>query len=190
MSVEQALRERANSKCELCSSDTNLTVYEVPPIIDSEVENCVLVCEVCHNQIQEPSSMDPNHWHCLSDSMWSERGAVQIMAWRLLERIKENSWAQNLLEQLYLDEQTLERASAESSESTQQGAPTTDSNGNTLLDGDTVTLIKDLNVKGANFTAKRGTIVKNISLTNDPEQIEGRVNGTQIVLLTKFLKKA
>ncbi len=190
MSAEQVLRERANSKCELCSSDTSLTVYEIPPAIDSEAENCVLVCEVCHKQIEDPSAMDANHWHCLSDSMWSEFSAVQIMAWRLLSRIKENTWAQNLLEQLYMDEQTLERASAENSESDSQGAPTSDSTGNALNDGDTVTLIKDLNVKGANFTAKRGTIVKNISLTMDPEQIEGRVNGTQIVLLTKFLKKA
>jgi protein PhnA len=45
-------------------------------------------------------------------------------------------------------------------------------------------------VKGANFTAKRGTTVKNISLTDNPEHIEGKVNGTRIVLLSKFLKKA
>jgi protein PhnA len=57
--------------------------------------------------------------------------------------------------------------------------------------GDTVTLIKDLNVKGAGFTAKRGTAVRNISLVPDnPEHIEGRVNGQQIVILTKFVKKS
>ena len=60
MSAEQVLRERANSKCELCSSDTSLTVYEIPPAIDSEAENCVLVCEVCHKQIEDPSAMDAN----------------------------------------------------------------------------------------------------------------------------------
>ena len=65
-----------------------------------------------------------------------------------------------------------------------------DSNGATLSAGDTVTLIKDLVVKGANFTAKRGTTVKNISLSDNPEHIEGKVNGTRIVLLTQFLKKA
>ncbi|NBU22117.1 PhnA domain protein, partial [bacterium] len=65
-----------------------------------------------------------------------------------------------------------------------------DSFGNILSNGDSVTLIKDLDVKGANFTAKRGTVVKNISLTADPTQIEGRVNGTQIVLLTQYLKKS
>jgi len=65
-----------------------------------------------------------------------------------------------------------------------------DSNGVILSAGDTVTIIKDLNVKGAGFTAKRGTAVRNISLTSNPEQIEGRVNGVKIVLLTCFLKKS
>lgn len=70
------------------------------------------------------------------------------------------------------------------------GPVTRDSNGNALADGDTVTLIKDLDVKGMNFTAKRGTVVKNITLTSNPEHIEGKVNGTTIVLVTRFLKKA
>jgi protein PhnA len=66
-----------------------------------------------------------------------------------------------------------------------------DSNGVVLETGDTVTLIKDLTVKGANFTAKRGTAVRRISLVADnPEHIEGRVNGQQIVILTKFVKKS
>jgi protein PhnA len=52
-------------------------------------------------------------------------------------------------------------------------------------------LIKDLNVKGANFTAKLGTAVKGISqVANNSEHIEGKVNGQQIVILTKFYKKA
>jgi len=56
--------------------------------------------------------------------------------------------------------------------------------------GDAVTLIKDLNVKGGNFTAKRGTVVRGVSLVADnPEHIEGRVNGQLIVILTKFVKK-
>ena len=65
-----------------------------------------------------------------------------------------------------------------------------DSNGAVLEAGDSVTLIKDLNVKGANFTAKRGTAVRNISLVQDnPEHIEGRVEGQRIVILTQFVKK-
>ncbi|MCF8475018.1 MAG: alkylphosphonate utilization protein [Emcibacter sp.] len=66
-----------------------------------------------------------------------------------------------------------------------------DSFGAVLQSGDTVTLIKDLNVKGANFTAKRGTAVRNISLVQDnPAHIEGRINGQQIVILTQFVKKS
>ncbi|MCI6989188.1 MAG: alkylphosphonate utilization protein [Campylobacter sp.] len=64
-----------------------------------------------------------------------------------------------------------------------------DSNGNKLSSGDSVSIIKDLEVKGANFTAKRGTTVKNIALNGVEGQIEGRVNGVKIVLLSKFLKK-
>ncbi|MBV1907027.1 MAG: alkylphosphonate utilization protein [Pseudomonadales bacterium] len=66
-----------------------------------------------------------------------------------------------------------------------------DSNGAVLSNGDTVTLTKDLNVKGADFTAKRGTAVRGISLVVDnAEHIEGKVNGQQIVILTKFVKKS
>jgi protein PhnA len=60
-----------------------------------------------------------------------------------------------------------------------------------LASGDSVTLIKDLEVKGAGFTAKRGTAVRTISLVQEnPEHIEGRVNGQRIVILTKFVKKS
>ena len=68
--------------------------------------------------------------------------------------------------------------------------PTVDSNGAVLQEGDSVTLIKDLDVKGAGFTAKRGTLVKGIRLTNNPLHIEGKVNGVQIVLVAAYLKKA
>lgn len=67
---------------------------------------------------------------------------------------------------------------------------TKDSNGNILKEGDTVTLIKDLKVKGSSTTLKRGTVVKNIKLTDDTEEVEGRVDRSTIVLKTQFLKKA
>ena len=58
-----------------------------------------------------------------------------------------------------------------------------------MLEGDSVTLIKDLDVKGAGFTAKRGTLVKNIKLTENAEPIEDRLNSIQIVLVEEFMKK-
>ncbi|MCZ4244633.1 alkylphosphonate utilization protein [Pedobacter punctiformis] len=64
-----------------------------------------------------------------------------------------------------------------------------DSNGNILNEGDSVTVIKTLKVKGMSSDIKQGTAVKNIRLTNDPGAIEGRVNGTVLVLKTMFLKK-
>jgi protein PhnA len=65
-----------------------------------------------------------------------------------------------------------------------------DSNGTALNEGDSVTLIKDLKVKGSSSVIKRGTVVKNIRLTNSPTEIEGRVDKTTMVLRTEFLKKA
>jgi protein PhnA len=67
---------------------------------------------------------------------------------------------------------------------------TKDSNGTILNEGDSVTLIKDLKVKGSSSVIKRGTMVKNIRLTSDPGEIEGRVEKSTMVLKTMFLKKA
>lgn len=65
-----------------------------------------------------------------------------------------------------------------------------DSNGNILKDGDSVTLIKDLKVKGSSLTLKRGKVVKNIKLTDNEDEVDCRVDGSSIVLRTEFLKKA
>ena len=64
-----------------------------------------------------------------------------------------------------------------------------DSNGNTLKEGDSVTVIKDLKVRGSSSVIKRGTTVKNIRLTDDEKEIEGKVDKTVMVLKTEFLKK-
>jgi protein PhnA len=65
-----------------------------------------------------------------------------------------------------------------------------DSNGTQLNEGDTVQTIKDLKVKGAGETLKRGTTIKNIRLTDDPEHIECRTGSIKgLVLKTCFLKK-
>lgn len=191
MNTEQALQQRSDSKCELCSSEEGLTVYPVPPVSDDSAERCILACESCQQQIEKNDNA--SHWHCLKDSMWTQQPAVQVMAWRLLKRSSAESWAQDLLDMLYLDEETQQWAEEgidSNDEESDSTAPTLDSNGTALADGDTVTLIKDLVVKGAGFTAKRGTAVRGISLTNNPEHIEGRVNGTRIVLLTCFLKRS
>jgi len=191
MSVEKTVQDRSGNKCELCVSDQNLSVYEVPPTDGANSDKSIYACEICKSQIEGIEDLDTSHhWRCLNDSMWSSVPAVQVVAWRMLNRLKSESWAQDMLDMLYLDDEMMEWAIANGDDVEQLDGPTKDSNGALLQAGDTVTLIKDLVVKGANFTAKRGTAVRNISLTGNPEHIEGRVNGTRIVLLTCFLKKS
>ncbi len=68
---------------------------------------------------------------------------------------------------------------------------TRDSNGALLADGDSVHVVKDLKVKGTSVTLKRGTVVKNIRLTDDPDLIECNADKVKgLVLRTEFLKKA
>ena len=190
MSTEKALRERSESKCELCSATDNLSVYEIPPSSDGSEDQCILVCNTCREQIDNPEKTDANHWRCLNDSMWSQTPAVQVIAWRMLTRLSAEGWPQDLLDMLYLDDETLAWANSGMENSDEETVKHVDSNGAVLEAGDTVTLIKDLDVKGANFTAKRGTAVRSISLVADnPEHIEGRVEGQRIVILTKFVKK-
>ncbi|WP_132972443.1 PhnA domain-containing protein [Thiogranum longum] len=192
MSIEQTLQERSGSTCELCAATDNLGVYAVPPDAGDSADKCILVCATCREQIEDPDKVDPDHWRCLNDSMWSQVPAVQVMAWRMLTRLHAEGWPQDLLDMLYLDEDMLGWAmSGLTEENDGNTVRHVDSNGAVLEAGDTVTLVKDLDVKGANFTAKRGTAVRGIRLVADnPEQIEGKVSGQQIVILTKFVKKS
>ncbi len=189
MNIEQTLIERSGGVCELCGSAEELAPYEVTPS-DGSADQAVYLCATCRGQIETPQNLDPDHWRCLSDSMWSQVPAVQVMAYRLLSALGE----QDQLEMLYLEEDVKAWAEAgmlKSSAADENGAIVhRDSNGTILNEGDTVTLIKDLDVKGAGFTAKRGTIVKNIRLTDDPKYIEGKINGSTIVLVAAYMKKA
>lgn len=182
MSIDKVLMERSGGLCELCGSNEELSVFAVAPKNDE-----IVVCSTCSEQLNDASKVDANHWRCLNDSMWSVEPAVQVVVYRMLNQLKSEGWPQDLLDQMYMEPEVLEWAKEGMADENRE--PTKDSNGAILEQGDSVTIIKDLEVKGAGFTAKRGTVVKNIALTDNPEQIEGRVNGTRIVLLSKFLKK-
>ena len=65
----------------------------------------------------------------------------------------------------------------------------TDANGNNLEEGSSIKLTKDLTVKGAGITLKRGVVVKNIRLTNNKDEIDCKNNKTKIVLRTEFVQK-
>lgn len=166
--------------CPLCSADVPLERFAVeggPEGASAEI------CTTCAAQIG--GTADPNHWRGLASAMWSEDAAVQVIAARMLSRLSGEGWAQDLADQLYLDDET--RAWAENVAEVSQHK---DANGAPLAQGDTVVLIKDLPVKGAGFTAKRGTAVRGISLVADnPAHVEGRVEGQRIVILTQYVKK-
>nr|WP_246261402.1 alkylphosphonate utilization protein [Alteromonas ponticola] len=165
-----------------------MSVFMVPLSPTDDDESGIYTCTKCFAQLNHNEAPDLHHWRCLNDAIWSEVPAVQVMAWRMLTRLSTESWAQDLLATMYVDDKTLAWAKAESD--MLPAVATVDSNGTTLSAGDTVHLIKDLNVKGAGFTAKRGTAVRNIALSDNPEHIEGRVNGTRIVIIAAYTKKA
>ena len=187
MSTQQTLINRSNNQCELCGSTDHLDVLNIG---DGSAEQSLYACGTCRTQIENPETLDTNHWRCLNDAMWSQTPAVQVMSYRLLQALGN----QELLDMMYLEDDLKTWADSEklnASSSNEAGAVVhRDSNGTILVAGDTVTLIKDLDVKGAGFTAKRGTIVKNIHLTDDAKFIEGKINGTQIVLVAAYMKKS
>jgi protein PhnA len=191
MSVFQTLKERSNSTCELCGSTEELKLYKIPPSLNESVDNSLLVCNTCYNQIEETEEMDVNHWRCLNDSMWSEHTAVQIMSWRMLQRLRNEGWPKDLLDMMYLDDEALSlaRATGEHEDATNKIVHR-DVNGVILETGDSVVLVKDLKVKGSSMVAKQGTAVRNIRLDHEnAEYIEGKVDGQQIVIITKYVKK-
>lgn len=168
--------------CALCSSDTSVTDYTVAPRTD-----VLSLCETCH-PAAEGTISDAPHWQCLNEAIWSTDAATQVLAYRLLKSLPQSPWARDLLDIAYLEPENLEWAEAGISD--EPAVIHRDSNGVVLSAGDSVVLIKDLPVKGAGFTAKRGTPVRNISLVQDNEEhIEGRVESQRIVILTKFVKK-
>lgn len=185
--TEKRLKDRSGSLCEISGSDENLVVYLVEPKTEATPENCILITKSLRDQIENPETMNPNDWRGLSDSMWNENLPVQIVSWRMHARLKN----MDMLEMMYLDEDSLEWAKATGEADDDEGKIVhKDSNGNVLLDGDSVVLIKDLNVKGATFTAKRGAAVHNIKLVwDDANLIEGGVENQSIFILTQYVKK-
>lgn len=191
--MEQTIAARSQGQCELCTGKDNLRLVAVPPRDATDADAVVHLCSLCADQLDGSQPLDVHHWHCLNDSMWSPTPAVQVLAWQQLSRLASNeSWAQDLLDMLYLDDALLAWAKAGSASNDEQpGEVHRDCNGVELLEGDSVTLIKDLNVKGSSLVAKRGTHVRNIHLDPDnAAHIEGRVDGQRIVILTQFVKKS
>lgn len=169
--------------CVLCAAP------DATPVTLTPGDDVASLCPVCAAALSGEISPGPR-WRCLGDAVWSEDAATQIAAWRLLKALPGEAWAAELLETVYLDPEVLSRADAGQGEAL-PGVIHRDSNGVALSAGDTVTLIKDLPVKGSSMVAKRGTAVRGIRLVPDnADQIEGRVNGQTIVILCQYVKKS
>lgn len=190
MKQEELLAKRSGNKCELCEATEGLKVYEVPPATGN-MDDAILLCPKCLAQIEKKEELDSAHWRCLATSMWSEVPAVQVMAWRMLNRLRNESWAAEQLDMLYLDDEKLNWAKASGDHENDSSVELhRDCYGAILQNGDNVVLTKSLDVKGSTVNAKTGTVVRNIRLVHDnKEQIEGRIEGQQIVILTKYLRK-
>jgi protein PhnA len=187
------LHERGGSQCELCGSSSSLEVFSVSPHDDELPEHNALLCDVCRAQIQgENGELDSNHWYGLQETIWSETPVIQVLSWRMLHRLRGETWARDILDQAYLTDDVLEWAKQtpdDETEESEEAIITRDTNGRELRDGDSVTLVTSLDVRGTSFVAKQGTKVKNIRLIGDPDNIEGKINNVTLVLKTKFLKK-
>jgi len=167
--------------CVLCKAE-DAAAYTVAPSDES-----VMICAHCRDGL-ENGPKDAPRWQCLNEAIWSTEPVEQVLAWRLLSRL-DAGWARDLLEIAYLEPET--QAWAEAGLPDEDAVVHRDCNGTVLSNGDTVTLIKALPIKGAGFTAKQGTAVRKISLEpENAEHISGRVEGQRIVILTKFVKKA
>jgi len=172
---EDDLTARACGVCEFCGSGDGLEAVAVAPL------GAVLLCATC----REETPASAGHWRCLEGAAWSGEAAVQLAVWRKLGRIDE-PWAIEARNGMVLAPEVARLADAAAVAAVEHR----DSNGTVLAQGDSVVLIKDLAVKGAGFTAKRGTVVRGIVLVEgNGAQIEGRVEGQRIVILTEFVKK-
>ncbi len=191
MSITNQLQSRCDGSCEICGTKaTEIKAYTVPPKKETTAETAVALCDTCYQQISASDYSNSNYWRCVTGSIWSEVQPVQALSYKILQTLKNEDWAAETLDTIYVDEAVMDWANAEAMMEAAKVIHK-DSNGNILEAGDTVVLIQNLNVKGANFIAPKGTIVRKIRLVPDnAEQIEGKIEGDTIVILTKYVRKS
>jgi protein PhnA len=183
MGVSKSLEIRSGGICELCANGQSVVEFTVSPKED-KIDNQVAICSFCEENLGNKNARD--HWQCLSSSIWSEVPVVQVLSYRLLLGMKDQSWSLNILEMVDLDEDLIQWAAS----MYESASVHMDSYGNVLESGDNVVLTQSLKVKGTNFTVSKGTVVKKIRLVaNNMDQIEGKINDQVIVILTQFVKK-
>jgi protein PhnA len=191
MKLEEILLQRSEKKCEMCKAKEDIQLYEVLPQSGRNEDNCIMICNECRVQIDKKAELDSSRWNGLSETMWSDVPAIQVVSWRMLNRLRHESWAMDNLDMLYLDDERLAWAKAGGDHENDASVDLhKDCNGQVLQNGDSIVLIKSLDVKGSSLNAKMGTVVKNIRLVEDnTEQIEGKIEGQLIVILTKYVRR-
>ncbi|RLA74202.1 MAG: alkylphosphonate utilization protein [Epsilonproteobacteria bacterium] len=164
--------------CDICGAKKSDIKYQVKP-----KESYINICELCLSQIEQndPQKLNLNHLRCLDNSMWSEDEAVLVVVYRLLTKLQY----QDKMDMIYLRDEVMTWAHYDTTANTHK-----DAHGVVLNSGDSITIIKDLPVKGAGFVAKQGQVVKNISLDkNDTSLVLGKINGISVYLKCSFIKK-
>ncbi len=103
------LTRRSRSCCELCgASGRTLEIYELGPIpAEPEYDRCLFLCPECREPLKNSAALQAERWHFLKEAVWSEERVVQALAARILDRLgRTESWAAELLEEVYWDEET------------------------------------------------------------------------------------
>ncbi len=106
-SFGKPLARRSGSKCELCgAAGVSLEIFEVPPVkAEPDQERCVFLCNICSGSIAAVRKKSTDHWRCLNEKVWSDIPAVKILSVMILREISgRQSWAGELLEDVYLDD--------------------------------------------------------------------------------------
>lgn len=185
MSISKELNERCQNNCEICTSNPPSQEYIVSPKSGNSLEDMVALCDSCQ------AALASRNFSALKDfasgSIWNPVAPVQALSYRIIHGADGANEAVDLASTAGLDEEIVQWALTAF-----EIAPVhKDAFGNTLENGDNVVLTQALDVKGTNFTASKGTVVKKIKLVSDNvEHIEGKVNEQTIVILTKFVKKS
>jgi protein PhnA len=102
----KSLVRRSKSTCELCEAHgVALTIFEVPPVpAEPDVEQALFICDDCVSGIENPRRANPDHWRCLGNTIWGELAPAQVMSVRILRGLqKTHHWAEEILEQAFLD---------------------------------------------------------------------------------------
>lgn len=185
--INEKLIDRCQNLCELCGLSAPTHEHIVIDDIGFDLNNIVGLCDLCFNQIEPENNKDSSHWQCLAASIWSDVLPVQILSYRVLYLLRAEDWASDIINSVDIGDSVIESAIRKYKIKEVHK----DAYGSILENGDNVVLTQVLNVKGANFMAPKGTIVKKIKLVpENTTQIEGKINDQTIVILTQFVKKA